>query len=160
RLLRGVRRGGGRARPRGRGVAREGLLQRGLLPLRGRDDPDLRRRRLHLGIRPAPLLQARARVRVAARDAGVASRARRARDRAVTVLSIDLSGRVAIVTGGGRGVGRGISESFLEAGAEVVICGRKEPEQTPEAGGRRALFTPADVRELEQIEAVAAFTER
>jgi NAD(P)-dependent dehydrogenase (short-subunit alcohol dehydrogenase family) len=74
-------------------------------------------------------------------------------------LSIDLSGRVAIVTGGGRGVGRGISESLLEAGAEVVICGRSEPESLPAGGGRRALFTPADVRELEQIEAVAAFTE-
>jgi 3-oxoacyl-[acyl-carrier protein] reductase len=74
-------------------------------------------------------------------------------------LAIDLSGRVAIVTGGGRGVGRGITERLLEAGAEVVICGRKEPESLPAGGGRRALFTPADVRELEQIEAVGAFTE-
>jgi NAD(P)-dependent dehydrogenase (short-subunit alcohol dehydrogenase family) len=75
-------------------------------------------------------------------------------------LAIDLSGCVAIVTGGGRGVGRGISESLLDAGAEVVICGRKEPDSLPAAGGRRALFTPADVRELEQIEAVAAFAEQ
>jgi NAD(P)-dependent dehydrogenase (short-subunit alcohol dehydrogenase family) len=75
-------------------------------------------------------------------------------------LAIDLSGRVAIVTGGGRGVGRGISEALLEAGAEVVICGRKEPEDLPAGGGRRAVFTHADVRELEQIEAVASFTEQ
>jgi NAD(P)-dependent dehydrogenase (short-subunit alcohol dehydrogenase family) len=74
-------------------------------------------------------------------------------------LAIDLTGRVSIVTGGGRGVGRGISERLLDAGAEVVICGRKQPESLPEGGGRSALFTPADVRELEQIEAVAAFTE-
>jgi NAD(P)-dependent dehydrogenase (short-subunit alcohol dehydrogenase family) len=75
-------------------------------------------------------------------------------------LTIDLSGRVAIVTGGARGVGRGISEAFLEAGADVVICGRKEPEKLPEAGGRSAVFTAADVRELDQIEAVAAFAEQ
>ncbi len=75
-------------------------------------------------------------------------------------LAIELSGRVAIVTGGGRGVGRGIAERLLEAGAEVVICGRKQPQSLPAGGGRRALFTPADVRELEQIEAVSAFTEQ
>ena len=71
---------------------------------------------------------------------------------------LDLSGKVVIVTGGGRGVGRGITERFLEAGAEVVICGRNAPEKLPEAGGRGARFTAADVREVEQIERVVAFT--
>jgi NAD(P)-dependent dehydrogenase (short-subunit alcohol dehydrogenase family) len=71
---------------------------------------------------------------------------------------IDLGGRVAIVTGGGRGVGRGIATRFLEQGAEVVICGRKQPESLPEGGGRTASFTAADVREVEQIERVLAFT--
>jgi NAD(P)-dependent dehydrogenase (short-subunit alcohol dehydrogenase family) len=74
-------------------------------------------------------------------------------------LSVDLAGRVAIVTGGGRGVGRGISEALLEAGAEVLICGRNAPESLPEAGGRTAHFTAADIREIEQIEAVAALAE-
>ena len=69
-----------------------------------------------------------------------------------------MTGRVVIVTGGGRGVGRGISETFLAAGADVVICGRKEPDAAPEAGGRQAQFTAADVRELEQIQSVIAFT--
>jgi NAD(P)-dependent dehydrogenase (short-subunit alcohol dehydrogenase family) len=71
---------------------------------------------------------------------------------------LDFSGKVAIVTGGGRGVGRGITTRFLEYGAEVVICGRNEPESLPEAGGRKAAFTAADVRDVEQIEAVVAFT--
>ena len=66
---------------------------------------------------------------------------------------VDLTGKVAIVTGGGKGVGRGISERLLEAGAKVLICGRGEPELLPEAGGRSALFHSCDVRDYDQIKA-------
>ncbi|MFT5441911.1 MAG: NAD(P)-dependent dehydrogenase (short-subunit alcohol dehydrogenase family) [Myxococcota bacterium] len=70
---------------------------------------------------------------------------------------LDYTGQVVIVTGGGRGVGLGITTRFLEAGADVIICGRSEPEKLPEAGGRQAVFTPADVRDVEAVEAVIAF---
>jgi NAD(P)-dependent dehydrogenase (short-subunit alcohol dehydrogenase family) len=70
---------------------------------------------------------------------------------------LDMTGKVVIVTGGGRGVGRGISERFLEAGAEVVICGRQSPESLPRHAGRLAHFVAADVRELEQTLAVVVF---
>ena len=70
--------------------------------------------------------------------------------------ALDMSGKVAIVTGGGRGVGRGIAERFLEAGADVVICGRTQPDALPEAGGRRAAFVQADVRDFEQTQRVLA----
>ena len=67
--------------------------------------------------------------------------------------ALDFTGKVVIVTGGGKGVGRGITECFLAAGADVLICGRSEPETLPQSGGRTALFTPCDVRDYAQIEA-------
>jgi NAD(P)-dependent dehydrogenase (short-subunit alcohol dehydrogenase family) len=68
-----------------------------------------------------------------------------------------MTGRVVIVTGGSRGVGRGIATRFLEAGARVLICGRNQPEQAPQVAGQAAEFVQADVREPDQIERVVAF---
>ena len=71
---------------------------------------------------------------------------------------LDMSGKVVIVTGGCRGIGRGITIRFLEAGADVVICCRHEPDEPPSAAGRSAAFVEADVRDPDQIERVVAFT--
>ena len=67
---------------------------------------------------------------------------------------LDFSGKAVIVTGGCRGIGRGIAERFLHAGADVVICCRHQPDTLPAADGREAVFVVADVRDPDECERV------
>jgi NAD(P)-dependent dehydrogenase (short-subunit alcohol dehydrogenase family) len=72
-------------------------------------------------------------------------------------MQVDMSGGVVIVTGGTKGVGRGIARRFLEAGARVVVCGRTPPDEPVRTGdGREAIFVAADVREVEGVDRVVA----
>lgn len=73
----------------------------------------------------------------------------------------DLSGKVAIVTGGGSGLGRQMAVALAESGADLVLCARKverceETAAEVERLGRRALALSCDVRDPEQIENVVS----
>lgn len=70
---------------------------------------------------------------------------------------LDFTGKVVIVTGGGKGVGLGITKSYLTQGAKVVICGRSELDSLPKVGDNEAAFIAADVRDVEQVNAVVDF---
>lgn len=65
--------------------------------------------------------------------------------------SIDLTGHVVVVTGGSKGIGAAISETFLQAGAHVEVCARNEPDSLPEVGGRSVVFTAVDVRDPDKV---------
>ncbi|NIP57965.1 MAG: SDR family oxidoreductase [Gemmatimonadetes bacterium] len=72
----------------------------------------------------------------------------------------DLSGRVAIVTGGTKGIGRAVAESILDAGADVVISSRTGEEvgrvaaELQGRGGGELLGRSCDVREPEECRAL------
>jgi len=78
------------------------------------------------------------------------------------MIAIDLSGKTAVVTGGGQGLGAATATMLAEAGANVAInyfadvegVNRERAEQTAERIGDRAIAIEADVRNIAQVEAM------
>lgn len=61
-------------------------------------------------------------------------------------VTFDFAGRIAIVTGGTRGLGRQIAARLAQAGCTVAVCGRSEPADLPSG----VTFYQADVRDADQ----------
>jgi 3-oxoacyl-[acyl-carrier protein] reductase len=76
------------------------------------------------------------------------------------MIPIDLSGKTALVTGGGQGLGAATAELLAQAGANVVVnffddsegINRRRAEEAAERIGRSAMTLEADVRRLDQVE--------
>src|SRR5438105_2555043 len=88
----------------------------------------------------------------------------RSRKPARTLMTnkIDLSGRMAVVTGGAQGIGRAIVERFLESGAAVAIWDRDKTLAEATAGAlkghNRVAAVPVDVTKLAEVERARADT--
>lgn len=80
--------------------------------------------------------------------------------------SFRLDGRVALVTGGNRGLGLVMAKALAEAGADVVVVSRQQSQAEEaaagiaEATGRRALGLGADVTSAEEVEGMVARVSR
>jgi NAD(P)-dependent dehydrogenase (short-subunit alcohol dehydrogenase family) len=79
----------------------------------------------------------------------------------------DLSGRVAVITGSSRGIGRAIAEAMADQGAKVVISSRKAEACQEVAdginakhGGRRAIVVPASISSKEALQQLVDGTRR
>ena len=78
------------------------------------------------------------------------------------MIAVDLSGKTAVVTGGGQGLGAATASLLAQAGANVVVnyfddpagINRERAEQTVRQIGERAAMIRADVRDLSQVEAM------
>jgi 3-oxoacyl-[acyl-carrier protein] reductase len=82
-------------------------------------------------------------------------------------MELFLSGKKAIVTGASKGIGFSVAQTLVQAGADVVLCGRDEKRLREaeskirgEANGRKVAAMPADVSKSDQVAQLFEFADR
>ena len=76
-----------------------------------------------------------------------------------TAKQFRLDGKCVLVTGAGKGIGRGIALTFAESGADIALVARTKSDldavvEEVKALGRNAVAIPADVTEIESLDDV------
>ena len=66
---------------------------------------------------------------------------------------MSFQGKTVLITGGSRGIGRGILQAFVDQGAAVVTCGRREPDNLP----ANVHFISLDIRKPESAKALVKY---
>ena len=73
-----------------------------------------------------------------------------------------LAGRIALVTGASRGIGRAVTLRFAQEGAQVIVAARTQggleelDDEIRAAGGQRAVLVPVDLTDYDQVDAMGA----
>jgi NAD(P)-dependent dehydrogenase (short-subunit alcohol dehydrogenase family) len=77
----------------------------------------------------------------------------------------DLNGKVAIVTGAGRGIGKSVALGLAKYGADIALCARSRPEldlvgKEVKKLGRNVLSIPADILDMSELDRIVVETRR
>ncbi|VTS04340.1 SDR family NAD(P)-dependent oxidoreductase [Tuwongella immobilis] len=84
----------------------------------------------------------------------------------MSLKRFDLTGKVALITGGNKGLGKAMARGLAEAGADIFLASRSEEslkstlDEILTATGRRGGYTVCDVSKRDQVTALAATAER